>query len=247
MPSGASLAIDENESLLTALKEAGYYVKSSCGGHASCTDCIVKILTGEDNVNAPGFDELQLIGNVFHITKERLSCQTRLTGDVTIDISNHDLKKDQEKTKSKTASFSKSKSKSKNAVKVRRKDEIEEIKKEREEQWSEKQLKNDEWHKHWEKTDDTKIKRLGGGKRPKEFRTDHIDHERDAILKDEAMKTRVARERYEQQVKQELETKAAAVKEATAKNVETSTDTDFVQPENKRESNPERKSFRKKD
>ena len=88
MPSGESISIREDESLLVALKEAGKYVKSSCGGHASCSDCIVKVMTGEDYVNPPEFDELQLIGKVFHITKERLACQTKVTGDITIDLSN---------------------------------------------------------------------------------------------------------------------------------------------------------------
>lgn len=250
MPSGETLSVNENESLLTALKEGGHYIKSSCGGHASCTDCVVKILTGEDNVNPPEFDELQLIGNVFHITKERLSCQTKLTGDVTVDISNHDLKKDQAKTKAKTASFSKSK----RNVKVRSKEQVEEIKKEREEKWAEKQEQGDTWHKHWEKDDSRGFKRMGGGKRPKEFRTDHIDHERDAKLKESALETRLARERYakmtaeeDRKNKEEASKAAPAVETAASPEVnDVLGQEELAQPEKRRESNPERKSFRKK-
>jgi ferredoxin len=191
-PTGKVINVNENESLLAALREAGVYVKSSCGGHASCSDCIVKILAGTDEVNPPEFDELQLIGNVFHITKERLACQTKLTGDITIDLSNHDKSKDEQKLKNKTASFSKAKSK---GVKVRRKEEVEEIQKEREEAYQEKQANNDSWVKHWEKdSEGNPKKKLGGGKRPREFRTDHIDHERDARLREEARVRREARE-----------------------------------------------------
>ena len=195
-PTGKVIEVKENETLLTALREAEVYVKSSCGGHASCSDCIVKILEGTDSVNAPEFDELQRIGNVFHITKERLSCQTKVTGDITIDISKHDKASDELKLKNKTASFSKSKSQAK--TKVRTKTEVADIRKEREEQYQEKQTTNDSWVNHWEKdTEGNPRKKLGGGKRPQEFRTDHIDHERDTKLRLEAKARREDREKRE--------------------------------------------------
>ncbi len=191
-PTGKVIDVNENETLLAALNEAGVYVKSSCGGHATCSDCIVKIIAGEEEVNAPEFDELQLIGNVFHITKERLACQTRLTGNITIDLSGHDKSNDEKKLKSKTASFSRSKN---SPVKRRTKTEVEEIRTEREEKYQEKQTSDDSWHRHWEKdADGNPKKKLGGGKRPREFRTDHIDHERDAKLREEARIRREARE-----------------------------------------------------
>lgn len=189
-PTGKVINVKEDQSLLVALREADVYVKSSCGGHASCSDCIVKIVSGEDDVTPSGFDEMQLIGNVFHITKERLACQTKITGDITIDISKHDKADDEKKLKNKTASFTKSK------TKVRRKEEVEEIKKEREERYQEKQTTDESWVKHWEKdADGNPKKKLGGGKRPREFRTDHIDHERDAKLREEARIRREEREK----------------------------------------------------
>ena len=102
-PSGQELEIDEDKSILEALKEKGIYIKSSCGGVASCTDCRVKILSGEDSLTTPPFEEVQLLGNVFHITKERLSCQTKICGDeiVIVDLSGHDKKKDSEALKNK--------------------------------------------------------------------------------------------------------------------------------------------------
>lgn len=108
-PSLQVIEISSEQSLLEALKEADVYIKSSCGGHATCSDCILKVVSGEDSLSSPPFEELKLLGNVFHITKERLACQTKISGDVTLDISRHDKARDQEKTRSKTTSFVKKK------------------------------------------------------------------------------------------------------------------------------------------
>ena len=106
-PSGDIVEIEEGKNLLSALREQDIYVKSSCGGVASCSDCIVKIVSGEDHLTPPPFSELKLLGNVFHITKERLACQTCVTGDVTIDITKHNKASDEEKLRSKTTQFTK--------------------------------------------------------------------------------------------------------------------------------------------
>ncbi len=87
-----SIPVEEGESLLAAIQKAGIFIRSSCGGHASCSDCVVKIKSGEDHLSAPPFEELQLLGNVFHVTKERLACQCLLSGEVGIDLSAHDEK-----------------------------------------------------------------------------------------------------------------------------------------------------------
>jgi len=89
MPSQEIIEVDEKTDLLQALTKKGMSIRSDCGGHASCSTCIIKIVSGEEYTSAPGFIEIQLLGNVFHITKERLSCQTKITGDVVIDISGH--------------------------------------------------------------------------------------------------------------------------------------------------------------
>jgi 2Fe-2S ferredoxin len=80
---------NDSESLLAQLKKNNFAIKSICGGCASCGACIVQIIDGEENLQEPTFEEKQLIGNVFHITKERLACQTYLHGDVTVDITKH--------------------------------------------------------------------------------------------------------------------------------------------------------------
>ena len=89
-PDGKVLEVDESTRLMTALIEAGYTIHSSCGGKAVCTDCRVLIRTGDMNVVPPEYKELALLGNVFHLTRERLSCQTYIKGPVTVDLTTQD-------------------------------------------------------------------------------------------------------------------------------------------------------------
>ena len=164
-------AISADDNILIALREHDVYVKSSCGGHASCNDCLVKVTAGAENLNAPSFEETQLLGNVFHITKERLACQTKIEGPITIDLSKHDKDKDGEKLLRKAKSFKKPK------TKVRSKSAVTAMHAERKVEREERQASQDEWQNHWQKNNDDpmKAKRVGGGKRPKSFRTDHLD------------------------------------------------------------------------
>jgi 2Fe-2S ferredoxin len=160
-PGGETIYVNDEKSLLEQLKANNFYVKSSCGGHANCTDCVIKICGGEDHINQPTTEELKLLGNVFHITKERLACQTIVSGEVSIDLSAHDQKAHEEKMVAKT--------RNKNVqTKVRKPQEVEKILTERREKAAEKRAaKDDTWHKHWEKQGIKAEKKLGGGKRPK--------------------------------------------------------------------------------
>lgn len=169
-PQGVELNVAEGEDLLTALRKADIYVKSSCGGHASCSDCLIKITEGFDNLNEPSFDETKLIGNVFHITKERLCCQTMVSGPIEIDLSSHDNSVDAEKLAAKSKKLYKSR---KSGVKVRSKEEVSEMYRDRAAAKKEKLDKQNSWQKHWEKEGGASGR--GGSKRPKSFRTDHLD------------------------------------------------------------------------
>lgn len=107
LPHQKIFEVNEETPLLKALLEEDIYIKSSCGGHGSCSDCVVKIIEGKECVNRPSFAEKGLLGNVFFITRERLSCQTKITGNVTIDTSNHDKERDQAKFLQKSANLKK--------------------------------------------------------------------------------------------------------------------------------------------
>jgi ferredoxin len=89
LPQQVTIEIPGEDTLLRELKAKGVAIKSSCGGHATCADCVVKIVRGQEHLTPSPFEELRLLGNVFHLTKERLCCQTKVNGEVVIDISGH--------------------------------------------------------------------------------------------------------------------------------------------------------------
>ncbi len=168
------IKFSEDDNFLSILREEKVYVKSSCGGHASCGDCLIKIVSGADNLNVASFEEKQLLGNVFHITKERLACQTMATGPVEIDLTKHNKAADDEKIRQKSGNFKKKSP----PTKVRSKDDVKELYTQRAKDRDEKKESQDEWQSHWTKEKDPMaFKRLGGGKRPQTFRTDHLDEE----------------------------------------------------------------------
>ncbi len=179
-PSDKMIEVEEGKNLLECLREQDVYIKSSCGGKGSCGDCVIKIVAGEDYLTPSPFNELKLLGNVFHITKERLACQTCVTGgDITIDTTKHDKASDEEKRKSKTSNFSKKKQA---RTLVRKETDIEKLRSEklaeRDEFDRAQKQKSDEWKKHWEKDKSAAPKKLQGGKRPKFFDTDKVDYEK---------------------------------------------------------------------
>ncbi len=216
-PSGEVVEVEEGKNILVALREKNIYAKSSCGGHATCGDCVIKIISGEDYVTPPPFEELKLLGNVFHITKERLACQTKLTGDVTIDISKHDKLSDEAKLKNKTSLYSKKKK----PVKLRKENEIKTIRSERAAERLDldtQKLQNAEtWKNHWEKNQvDNVPKKLAGGKRPKFFDTDKVDYENNVYtrpLSEEKQKERAERLETEKLKAQNEKNKVATDKE----------------------------------
>jgi len=56
-------------------------IPTSCAGKASCGLCRVAIVSGAEHLSAFNKLEGRHLGNVYFITKQRLSCQARLLGD----------------------------------------------------------------------------------------------------------------------------------------------------------------------
>jgi len=212
-PSGQVVEIEEGKNLLSALREENVYIKSSCGGHATCSDCIIKIVSGEDYITPPPFLELKLLGNVFHITKERLACQTCVTGDITVDITKHDKATDEEKLRNKTSQFSPKKL----PTKVRKDLDIQKMRSEKQAERSLEEAENikksQTWKNHWEKSQTTSDsgtpKKLAGGKRPKFFDTDKVDYDKQEYTrplspeKQKLREERLAQEKIDNQVKKQ--------------------------------------------
>lgn len=175
-PSGEVLELSAEETLLSGLKKAGKKIKSSCGGCATCSDCTIVVKSGELNLTPQTFEELRLLGNVFHITKERLSCQTRITGDVTLDISAHEKNALPGKNEKPTAVQGQKSTK----TMLKKREEREKAEIESKEKSQEKA--SDSWYRHWEKegdTTDNKPRKLGGNKRVKPFQYNDSDKNED--------------------------------------------------------------------
>ncbi len=164
-PSGEVLEFNEEETLLQQLKKSGKKIKSSCGGCATCSDCTIIVKSGEMNLTSQTFEELRLLGNVFHITKERLSCQTKITGDVTLDITLHE--KNTFTGKNEKPSVVQGQKGTKTLLKKR----VESENGESESKEKNQEKPGQDWYRHWEKenTDPNKPKKLGGNKRVKPF------------------------------------------------------------------------------
>lgn len=81
-PANVTVEVDAGVNLRDAAIRAGVVVPSTCGGVASCGLCKVKITAGAEHLGPMTELEIGKLGNVFFITKERLSCQAVATGDV---------------------------------------------------------------------------------------------------------------------------------------------------------------------
>lgn len=88
-PENKIIECDDQSSLFEQFNKQKVHINSSCGGVASCTKCVVNILDGEENINEITFEEKKVLGNVFHLTKQRLCCQLFIKGDISLDISSH--------------------------------------------------------------------------------------------------------------------------------------------------------------
>ena len=74
----------------TSLFDAGAQVAAgidtSCVGKGTCGLCRVKILEGADQLTPYTDEERKHLGNVYHLTKVRLACRARVSGDVTFEV-----------------------------------------------------------------------------------------------------------------------------------------------------------------
>ncbi|HRO66102.1 MAG TPA: 2Fe-2S iron-sulfur cluster-binding protein [Pseudobdellovibrionaceae bacterium] len=76
---------EEGANLMQALQNAGIAVASSCGGDAVCGKCVLKIVSGGENLSSPTEDELFLVEKDRIKPGFRVSCQCRVFGDVEVD------------------------------------------------------------------------------------------------------------------------------------------------------------------
>lgn len=68
-----------------ALQDAEIPVASSCGGEGICAKCRLKIVAGAENLSTESTAEKDLREHHGIPAGERISCQTLVLGDVTVD------------------------------------------------------------------------------------------------------------------------------------------------------------------
>jgi len=86
LPSGIRLQCDDGMSVFGLARQAGLPITTACNAKATCGLCRVKIISGEAYLSPINDAEKKHLGNVYFITKMRLSCQTAVRGDVVVEI-----------------------------------------------------------------------------------------------------------------------------------------------------------------
>ena len=76
----------EGSTLFEAGAKVAAGIDTACVGKGTCGLCRVKILAGAENLNPFTDEERKHLGNVYHITKVRLACRTKIAGDVAIEV-----------------------------------------------------------------------------------------------------------------------------------------------------------------
>lgn len=85
-PSGIRVAASAGETIFEAGRRGGVMIDTACVGQGTCGRCRVKVLAGEANLPPVNATEVKHLGNVYFITKVRLSCQCPVAGDVEVEV-----------------------------------------------------------------------------------------------------------------------------------------------------------------
>jgi 2Fe-2S ferredoxin len=79
-----AVEVPSGSNLMKALLEAGLPVASSCRGDGVCSKCRIEIVDGEKNLSVQNSTEKGLRVKNSLADNERISCQTAVLGDVTV-------------------------------------------------------------------------------------------------------------------------------------------------------------------
>jgi ferredoxin len=82
-----SVEVEPGKKLVLAIEDAGIDIMHRCGGNARCTTCRVQVIAGEPG--AMGELERERLAREPGLGPDiRLSCQIRVTGDLTVHVVN---------------------------------------------------------------------------------------------------------------------------------------------------------------
>lgn len=74
------------DSLFEAGARAAAGIDTACVGKGTCGLCRIKITAGAEHLPPFTDEERKHLGTVYHITKVRLACRCRVTGDVAFEV-----------------------------------------------------------------------------------------------------------------------------------------------------------------
>jgi 2Fe-2S ferredoxin len=80
-----TLQVESGALLMEALLKAGLPVASSCHGDGICGKCRVQVVAGSENLTPANAIEALVRERLRVPSGYRISCQTRVMGDITID------------------------------------------------------------------------------------------------------------------------------------------------------------------
>jgi ferredoxin len=83
-PMNQSVELQAGESVFEAGKRGGVLIPTACVAKGTCGLCRVKIVEGAESLGPVSPVEQRHLGNTYFITRLRLSCQIRPSGDVTV-------------------------------------------------------------------------------------------------------------------------------------------------------------------
>jgi ferredoxin len=86
-PGGVAIDCRDGESLFDAAGRQRISVDTACVGKGTCGLCRVRVLAGEEFLSPYTEEETKHLGNVYFLTKVRLSCRARISGgEVTVEL-----------------------------------------------------------------------------------------------------------------------------------------------------------------
>jgi uncharacterized 2Fe-2S/4Fe-4S cluster protein (DUF4445 family) len=86
LPSGLKIPCEPGDSVFGVAGRARIPITTACGARATCGLCRVKVISGEAHLSPVNDVEKKHLGNVYFITKLRLSCQALVSGDVVVEL-----------------------------------------------------------------------------------------------------------------------------------------------------------------
>jgi len=88
LPDNTSVPFRDGERVFDVGRRAGLDINTACVGKGTCGLCRVRVVEGEEFLNPYTDEEQRHLGNVYHLTRVRLSCRAVAAGgDVTVDLS----------------------------------------------------------------------------------------------------------------------------------------------------------------